>query len=73
MKDNPTLQTPKIVVALCDYQGQGEDELNFLEGDRLQVLDSSQSLWRVIHLTTREIGFIFPKFVEEEEVETTLT
>lgn len=57
----------RIVVALYDYKSRDESDLNFMKGDRMEVIDDTESdWWRVINLNTRQEGLIPLNFVAEE-------
>jgi len=50
----------EVLVALYDYQGQESDELNFQEGDRIELTEDHADGWASgILLSTREEG-LFP-------------
>uniref|UniRef100_A0A1B0DCD4 Uncharacterized protein n=1 Tax=Phlebotomus papatasi TaxID=29031 RepID=A0A1B0DCD4_PHLPP len=57
----------RIVVALYNYTAREDTDVSFQKGDRMEVLDDTESdWWRVIHLTTRKEGLIPWNFVAEE-------
>lgn len=57
----------RIVIALYNYTAREETDVSFVKGDRMEVLDDTESdWWRVIHLTTRQEGLIPWNFVAEE-------
>lgn len=57
----------RIVVALYNYTAREDTDVSFVKGDRMEVLDDTESdWWRVIHLTTRQEGLIPWNFVAEE-------
>lgn len=59
ISDKLELKTPKIANALDDYTAGAYPQLSFLKGDRFQVIDDFQfNYWRVINLTTREVGMV---------------
>lgn len=57
----------RIVVALYNYTAREDTDVSFVKGDRMEVLDDTESdWWRVVHLTTRQEGLIPWNFVAEE-------
>lgn len=57
----------RVVVALYDYKSRDESDLSFMKGDRMEVIDDTESdWWRVVNLTTRQEGLIPLNFVAEE-------
>jgi hypothetical protein len=59
--------TRRIVIALYNYNAREETDVSFVKGDRMEVLDDTESdWWRVQHLTTRAEGLIPWNFVAEE-------
>lgn len=57
----------RLVVALYNYTAREETDVSFTKGDRMEVLDDTESdWWRVIHLGTRQEGLIPWNFVAEE-------
>ncbi|CAD7083302.1 unnamed protein product [Hermetia illucens] len=61
------VQKRRVVVALYDYKSRDESDLSFMKGDRMEVVDDTESdWWRVINLTTRQEGLIPLNFVAEE-------
>lgn len=57
----------RIVVALYNYTAREDTDVSFGKGDRMEVLDDTESdWWRVVHLTTRQEGLIPWNFVAEE-------
>lgn len=57
----------RIVIALYNYTAREDTDVSFMKGDRMEVLDDTESdWWRVIHLTTRQEGLIPWNFVAEE-------
>lgn len=57
----------RVVVALYDYKSRDESDLSFTKGDRMEVVDDTESdWWRVVNLTTRQQGLIPLNFVAEE-------
>lgn len=57
----------RIVIALYNYTAREDTDVSFVKGDRMEVLDDTESdWWRVIHLTTRQEGLIPWNFVAEE-------
>ena len=57
----------RIVIALYNYNAREDTDVSFVKGDRMEVLDDTESdWWRVIHLTTRQEGLIPWNFVAEE-------
>lgn len=57
----------RIVVALYNYNAREETDVSFMKGDRMEVLDDTESdWWRVVHLSTRQEGLIPWNFVAEE-------
>uniref|UniRef100_A0A023F4P5 Tyrosine-protein kinase n=1 Tax=Triatoma infestans TaxID=30076 RepID=A0A023F4P5_TRIIF len=58
----------RIVVAVYNYQSREESDVSFLKGDRMEVLDDSESdWWKVRHLRTGDEGLIPWNFVAEEK------
>ncbi|PNF25896.1 Tyrosine-protein kinase Src64B [Cryptotermes secundus] len=61
-------QRGRVVVAVYNYQAREDTDVSFTKGDRMEVLDDSESdWWRVRHLQTREEGLIPWNFVAEEK------
>lgn len=57
----------RVVVALYDYKSRDESDLSFTKGDRMEVVDDTESdWWRVVNLSTRQQGLIPLNFVAEE-------
>lgn len=57
----------RIVVALYNYTAREDTDVSFVKGDRMEVMDDTESdWWRVVHLTTRQEGLIPWNFVAEE-------
>lgn len=57
----------RVVIALYNYTAREDTDVSFVKGDRMEVLDDTESdWWRVIHLTTRQEGLIPWNFVAEE-------
>ena len=57
----------RVVVALYDYKSRDESDLSFMKGDRMEVIDDTESdWWRVVNLSTRQEGLIPLNFVAEE-------
>ncbi|XP_026480723.1 tyrosine-protein kinase Src64B-like [Ctenocephalides felis] len=57
----------RIVVGVYSYEAREQSDVSFRKGDRMEVLDDSESdWWRVLHLTTRQEGLIPWNFVAEE-------
>ncbi|XP_034105252.1 tyrosine-protein kinase Src64B isoform X1 [Drosophila sulfurigaster albostrigata] len=57
----------RVVVALYDYKKRDESDLSFMKGDRMEVIDDTESdWWRVVNLSTRQEGLIPLNFVAEE-------
>lgn len=58
----------RIVVAVYNYTSREAADLSFAKGDRMEVIDDSESdWWRVRHLRTGEEGLIPWNFVAEEK------
>lgn len=58
----------RIVVALYNYTAREETDVSFVKGDRMEVMDDTESdWWRVVHMTTRQEGLIPWNFVAEEK------
>lgn len=63
----PGHNTRRIVVALYNYNAREETDVSFVKGDRMEVLDDTESdWWRVVHLKTRQEGLIPWNFVAED-------
>jgi len=63
----PGVVLKRVVVALYDYKSRDESDLSFMKGDRMEVIDDTESdWWRVVNLTTRQEGLIPLNFVAEE-------
>jgi len=61
-------QRSRVVVAMYNYQAREVTDVSFTKGDRMEVLDDSESdWWRVRHLQTGEEGLIPWNFVAEEK------
>lgn len=57
----------RVVIALYNYTAREDTDVSFMKGDRMEVLDDTESdWWRVCHLTTRQEGLIPWNFVAEE-------
>lgn len=57
----------RIVVALYNYTAREDTDVSFVKGDRMEVIDDTESdWWKVQHLTTRQEGLIPWNFVAEE-------
>ncbi|KAK9876796.1 hypothetical protein WA026_015034 [Henosepilachna vigintioctopunctata] len=57
----------KIVVALYNYEARDTSDLSFKKGDRMEIIDDSEKDWfNVIHLSTRNTGYIPSNFVAAE-------
>merc|ERR1712224_263040 len=66
-RPRPKSTKGEILVALYDYQGQEDDELNFEEGARIELLEDHMDGWASgIVLSTREQG-LFPLNYTERE------
>ncbi|XP_069674291.1 tyrosine-protein kinase Src64B isoform X1 [Periplaneta americana] len=64
----PSPQRGRVVVAVYSYQAREDTDVSFMKGDRMEVLDDSESdWWRVRHLQTGEEGLIPWNFVAEEK------
>ncbi|XP_071451222.1 tyrosine-protein kinase Src64B [Hetaerina americana] len=58
----------RVVVAVFPFQARELTDLSFVKGDRMEVIDDSESdWWRVRHLRTGEEGLIPWNFVAEEK------
>lgn len=58
----------RVVVALYNYAAREDTDVSFVKGDRMEVLDDTESdWWRVVHITTRQEGLIPWNFVAEEK------
>lgn len=63
----PGVMPKRVVVALYDYKSRDESDLSFMKGDRMEVIDDTESdWWRVVNLSTRQEGLIPLNFVAEE-------
>ncbi|KAF6202853.1 hypothetical protein GE061_003258 [Apolygus lucorum] len=63
-----TMSRPRIVVAVYNYQSREASDVSFVKGDRMEVLDDSESdWWKVRHLATGEEGLIPWNFVAEDK------
>lgn len=57
----------RIVIALYNYTAREDTDVSFVKGDRMEVIDDTESdWWRVVHITTRQEGLIPWNFVAEE-------
>ncbi|XP_015587469.1 tyrosine-protein kinase Src64B isoform X3 [Cephus cinctus] len=57
----------KIVVALYTYRARDSTDVSFVKGDRMEVLDDTETgWWKVLHLTTLQEGLIPWNFVAIE-------
>lgn len=57
----------KVAVGLYDYIAQGSTEISFRKGDRMTVIvDRNPIWWKVIHVSSREMGWIPTSFVAVE-------
>lgn len=64
---HPGLNARRIVVALYNYNAREETDVSFVKGDRMEVMDDTESdWWRVVHLKTRQEGLIPWNFVAED-------
>lgn len=63
----PTLPRRKVVLALYNYRAREHTDVSFRKGDRMEVLDDSESdWWKVRHLGNGKEGLIPWNFVAEE-------
>ncbi|XP_014243353.1 tyrosine-protein kinase Src64B [Cimex lectularius] len=63
-----TMARHKIVVAVYNYQSREASDVSFVKGDRMEVLDDSESdWWKVRHLRTGDEGLIPWNFVAQEK------
>ncbi|KAL3275725.1 hypothetical protein HHI36_020473 [Cryptolaemus montrouzieri] len=57
----------KVVVALYNYEARDNTDVSFKKGDRMEVIDDSEGDWlNVVHLITKEKGYIPSNFVAAE-------
>lgn len=57
----------KIVVALYNYEARDNNDVSFKKGDQMEVIDDSEGDWLiVVHLITKEKGYIPSNFVAPE-------
>uniref|UniRef100_A0A336MCS7 CSON014214 protein n=1 Tax=Culicoides sonorensis TaxID=179676 RepID=A0A336MCS7_CULSO len=60
-------QSKRIFFAIHDYQSTSREDISFVKGDRLVILDDSDDdWWRVRNLRTRSKGLIPKYFVVPE-------
>ncbi|XP_056640398.1 tyrosine-protein kinase Src64B [Diorhabda carinulata] len=65
----PTPTKPRsIMVAMYNYEARDSQDVSFKKGDRMEVIDDSEGDWlKVIHLTTKEKGYIPGNYVAQEK------
>lgn len=57
----------KIVVGLYNYEARDNTDVSFKKGDRMEVIDDSEGDWFiVVHLLTKERGYIPSNYVAAE-------
>ncbi|XP_060535161.1 tyrosine-protein kinase Src64B isoform X2 [Cylas formicarius] len=63
----PSVKPHRVVVAVYSYEARDSQDVSFKKGDRMEVLDDSDGDWlMVVHLTTKERGYIPGNFVAPE-------
>ncbi|XP_028138509.1 tyrosine-protein kinase Src64B [Diabrotica virgifera virgifera] len=66
-KPPPTKARP-IMVAMYNYEARDSQDVSFRKGDRMEVIDDSEGDWlKVIHLVTKEKGYIPGNYVAPEQ------
>jgi len=55
-EQNEDSSSPKIAIALFDYEARDDDELNMSENDNLMVLDDSDPEWVRVRLISKNGG-----------------
>lgn len=57
----------RVVVAMYNYEARDSQDVSFKKGDRMEVTDDSEGDWlHVVHLVTKERGYIPGNFVAPE-------
>lgn len=57
----------RVVIAMYNYEARDSQDVSFKKGDRMEVIDDSEGDWlNVMHLITRERGYIPGNFVATE-------
>ncbi|CAH1959823.1 unnamed protein product [Acanthoscelides obtectus] len=57
----------RIVVAMYNYEARDSQDVSFKKGDRMEIIDDTEGDWlKVIHLITKEKGYIPGNFVAPE-------
>lgn len=65
---HPSANARRIVIAMYNYQAREAADVSFMKGDRMEVLEDSESdWWKVRNLRTGEEGLIPWNFVAEEK------
>ncbi|XP_075225566.1 tyrosine-protein kinase Src64B isoform X2 [Lycorma delicatula] len=65
---HPSCSRGRIVVAIYNYQSREAEDVSFIKGDRMEIIDDSEpDWWRVRHLRTGDEGLIPWNFVAEEK------
>merc|ERR1712176_1114039 len=60
MRERPKSVRGEILVALYDYQGQESDELDFNEGDRIELIEDHADGWAYGILLSNRAEGLFP-------------
>lgn len=57
----------RVVIAMYNYEARDSQDVSFKKGDRMEVTDDSENDWlHVVHLITKERGYIPGNFVAPE-------
>uniref|UniRef100_A0A674CDT8 Tyrosine-protein kinase n=1 Tax=Salmo trutta TaxID=8032 RepID=A0A674CDT8_SALTR len=66
----PPPGTESIAIALYDYEGVNDGDLDFKKGDKLKILQESGEWWRAQLISTGKEGFIPSNYVAIDRLET---
>uniref|UniRef100_A0A4W5K9B4 Tyrosine-protein kinase n=1 Tax=Hucho hucho TaxID=62062 RepID=A0A4W5K9B4_9TELE len=66
----PPPGTESIAVALYDYEGVNDGDLDFKKGDKLKILQESGEWWRAQLISTGKEGYIPNNYVAIDRLET---
>uniref|UniRef100_A0A674CEW2 Tyrosine-protein kinase n=1 Tax=Salmo trutta TaxID=8032 RepID=A0A674CEW2_SALTR len=66
----PSNGTESIAIALYDYEGVNDGDLDFKKGDKLKILQESGEWWRAQLISTGKEGFIPSNYVAIDRLET---
>ncbi|XP_014001462.1 tyrosine-protein kinase HCK isoform X2 [Salmo salar] len=66
----PSNGTESIAIALYDYEGVNDGDLDFKKGDKLKILQESGEWWRAQLISTGKEGYIPSNYVAIDRLET---